>query len=269
MAMNSNPRSDETSQTWSPRCRAIVSCLLLFHCSALVVSPCAVDPTSNLFRHLWSWYQPYLDVAYLNHGYHFFAPEPGPSHLVRYELTFADDSTKTGFFPDRDVHKPRLLYHRHFMLTEFINSIADAGAPPAVTKAYIKSYAEHLLSDTQAVQVKLHLIRHLLPSGEEVLAGVQLKDPRLYRERWLATVLADGAVVWPEDAHLQATTISKPEMTAVISGSTTADGAPTSTATDHGSAPANNGGTEYGPPEASSAIPGRLVSQPAANDTRR
>ena len=35
-------------------------------------------------------FRPYLEAAYLDHGYAFFAPDPGPSHLVRYELEFDD-----------------------------------------------------------------------------------------------------------------------------------------------------------------------------------
>jgi hypothetical protein len=52
---------------------------------------------------------------YLDHGYFFFAPNPGPSHLVG----IRDQSV---LFPDRKEQWPRLLYHRYFMLSEFYNN---------------------------------------------------------------------------------------------------------------------------------------------------
>jgi hypothetical protein len=70
-------------------------------------------------------YHPYITATFLDHSYKFFAPNPGPSHLVRYDLYFADGSSRVNrddqILPDRVGHWPRLLYHRHFMLTEFMN----------------------------------------------------------------------------------------------------------------------------------------------------
>ncbi len=62
---------------------------------------------------------------FLGHGYRFFAPNPGPSHLVRYEVEFADGRTESHRFPDTQEQWPRLLYHRHFMVAEQVNQLAS------------------------------------------------------------------------------------------------------------------------------------------------
>ena len=182
---------------WSRRTRWIVSVLLLWHLSAIVVGPAAVDPSSGLMSSVFEVYRPYLDGLYLNHGYHFFAPEPGPSHLIRYELAFADGSQKTGLFPHKTEHQPRLLYHRHFMLSEHASQFAEPGTPPELLQAFSRSYSAHLLTEHHAQQVKLILVRHLFPQPEQVLAGMTLTDKSLYFERPLGTFRADGTADFP------------------------------------------------------------------------
>lgn len=56
----------------------------------------------------------------MGHGYRFFAPNPGDSHLVQYKVTKNDGTQIKGVFPDRENAWPRLLYHRWFMLSETI-----------------------------------------------------------------------------------------------------------------------------------------------------
>lgn len=120
----------------SPGIRAIVSALVAFHVFAVFIAPFhfstrAPDgfdsPASGPVR---SFIDPYIRFMYLDHGYFFFAPDPGPSHLIRYEVRFADGRKETGQLPDLDQHWPRLLYHRHFMISESLhNSFAPPVAP--------------------------------------------------------------------------------------------------------------------------------------------
>lgn len=122
---------------WSPWLRAAVSLAVTWHLVGVIVAPLSVPPRfegrdSVLGSQLKTVYTPYITALYLNHAYKFFAPNPGDSHLVRYDLYFADGTKKIGAeeqaFPDRLRHWPRLLYHRHFMLTEFINDFAPPWA---------------------------------------------------------------------------------------------------------------------------------------------
>lgn len=133
---------------WSPWFRALVSAAVAWHLVGVMVAPLSVPPRfegrdSVLGAQLKEIYTPYITALYLNHAYKFFAPNPGDSHLVRYDLYFADGTKRVGAeeqgFPDRLRHWPRLLYHRHFMLTEFINDFAPPWAwngdrpPPSTT----------------------------------------------------------------------------------------------------------------------------------------
>ena len=122
---------------WNRWLRALVSLAIIWHLVGVMVAPLSVPPRfegpdSVLGAKLKEVYAPYITALYLNHAYKFFAPNPGDSHLVRYDLYFADGTKRVGHdeqtFPDRFRHWPRLLYHRHFMLTEFINDFAPPWA---------------------------------------------------------------------------------------------------------------------------------------------
>jgi hypothetical protein len=164
-----------------------VTVLLLLHLSAVVIAPLAVAPTSYLAGSAWSLFQPYLEAAFLNHGYHFFAPEPGPSHLIRFEARLADGTTVNGEFPNKLENRPRLLYHRHFMLTEFVNALGSSEATEETANRYVRSYAHHLMTEHDAEEVDLFIRRHLIPLPEDVAEGMALDDESLYEEQPLGT----------------------------------------------------------------------------------
>ncbi len=167
--------------------RRLVTVLLLLHLSAVVIAPLAVAPTSDLFGGIWEVFQPYLEVAYLNHGYHFFAPEPGPSHLIRWEARRADGTKLTGEFPNKQENWPRLLYHRHFMLTEFLNAMGSSEQSDEVADRYTRSYAHHIMAEQDADEVDLYLRRHLIPLPDQIREGQRLDDATLYEELSLGT----------------------------------------------------------------------------------
>ena len=54
--------------------RWAVNLWLVFHILAIIIAPASVDPSSDLVRSAWTLFQPYLQVLYLNHGYHFSPP---------------------------------------------------------------------------------------------------------------------------------------------------------------------------------------------------
>ena len=104
-----------------------------------------------------------LDLAHLRNGYRFFAPEPGfSSSRLLCELEFADGPARSEVYPDRDVHWPRLRYHRHFMLAEQIRP-ADGWA---------ESYCRHVQQKTGAALVRLVRVRRRVPFMTEVREGV-------------------------------------------------------------------------------------------------
>ncbi|MEW4530314.1 hypothetical protein [Maioricimonas sp. JC845] len=153
---------------------ALVNVWLVVHLAAIVIAPASVSPSSPLIRSAWDQVHPYLQTLYLNHGYNFFAPQPGESTLVGWEVTRDDGSTESGRFPDRSMF-PRLLYHRHFMLTESLGFV-----PPPLKLKWHESYAQHLCHTHDGQQVRLERITHLLPSMQMVRAGVPLDAPDSY-----------------------------------------------------------------------------------------
>lgn len=190
---------------WQKR---VISGVILLHLVGVVAGPLAAPPSSELFSKLWDKMQWYVEPMFLNHGYRFFGPDPGPSHLVEWEVELPDGSTLKGDFPNLNDQQPRLFYHRHFMLSERLQAFPDtrqspgalwmAGAigglstegglidlpgDPAIN-ALARSYARHLYHKHGAKRVRLTLVRHLIPEPDWVVRdGMKLNDPELYR-RW-------------------------------------------------------------------------------------
>jgi hypothetical protein len=185
--------------------RVILSLVLLVHLTAVFIAPMALPPSSQLIQDIRKPFSDYLNVAYLDHGYRFFAPSPGPSHLVRYDLEMPSGEHQTGTFPNLKEQWPRLIYHRHFMLSEkFFNWAAPelpADAPAEIRQRWqtdrdvflsiARSYAQHLMNVNDAQKVKLELVQHNLASPQEVLAGRKLADLKSYEVMWTGTFERD------------------------------------------------------------------------------
>jgi hypothetical protein len=149
---------------------------LALHIVAIIIAPAAVSPSSDLVQAGWDLFQPYLQILYLNHGYHFFAPEPGDSTLLAFQAERPDGTVVSGRIPNRDI-VPRLLYHRHFMLTEQMKD-----APAELRDQWLGSYAEHIGRKYGAARVRLTGQTHHLPTTEMVREGVRLDDPSSYED---------------------------------------------------------------------------------------
>lgn len=113
------PSNDLCTQKWSKSKRMIASALIAIYLGIVVLGP-LTNPVSseNFSAPLGRLVAPIHQSLYLGHGYRFFGPDPGASHLVYYEVDVANGETLDGHFPDRDSDWPRLLYHRWFMLSE-------------------------------------------------------------------------------------------------------------------------------------------------------
>lgn len=162
----------------------LLNAWLAFHCVALFIAPAAMPPASPLFRDAWEYVSGYLDALYINHGYHYFAPEPAHSSLLGYRLTYADGRTEVGRIPHKGI-QPRLLYHRYFMITEQFGG--SGRLEPVVRQRWIEACARALGRETGAVRVTLTRIRHNLPTMERIRAGGSMEDPDLFEEEFLGT----------------------------------------------------------------------------------
>jgi hypothetical protein len=194
------------------RWRLLISAVVLFDLIAVVVAPAALlfpSETAMVARRLIS---PYIDATYLDHGYQFFAPEPGPSHLVRYRLAMPNGDLRRGEFPDLKTQWPRQFYHRHFMLSEKLTSLFPPPLPPRppevplaeyrqaqaeyaqgmdAFRQFAKSYAQQLMRAAGAKRVHLELVEHAIAPAEEVAKGRRLDDPESYKILWQDDFEAD------------------------------------------------------------------------------
>jgi hypothetical protein len=87
VASNELPAPVSTSP-WSSKWRLILSIAVTIHMVAVFAEPFrfftrssqrSFSPDAGYIR---SWLSAYIDFTYLHHGYFFFAPNPGPSHLI-------------------------------------------------------------------------------------------------------------------------------------------------------------------------------------------
>ncbi len=197
------------SKLQSPGWRFVFSCLIIGHLWAIVARPLdfatqgpnGSSPASGAF---YAPIRSYAEFAYMNHGYAFFAPDPGPSHLLRVTVRNGNGDSKTMLYPDREEQWPRLLYHRHFMLTEFLHTLYQAPLqfselPDEVRgdvamiedwkmrrnrfEAIRDSMLRHLRVVYEGANVVMQRIEHRLVGLPEFLGErVRLNDSRLYVE---------------------------------------------------------------------------------------
>ena len=194
--------------------RILISLAVLLHLTAVCLPPFTFatsmrsDTASPLALALANFFRPYVDAAYLGHGYAFFAPDPGPSHLIRCEFEFPASQDKTiETLPDLDRHWPRLLYHRYFMLAEslhagFVPPDPPPSAPEIISanaqqiawehqnwkrlrnqyEAQMRAYKARLLSaQADANRVRITRLEHLLVSPFEFRQNPQsIHDERLF-----------------------------------------------------------------------------------------
>ena len=116
---------------WSPAARVAASLAILLYLATVIVPPLAGPaPSSDLAMRLVQPLRPLVGGLYLGHGYRFFAPDPGPGHAIRWTMRLPDGSSRSGILPDPDVDRPRLLYHRRFMIAEKIAGLVPPPMPP-------------------------------------------------------------------------------------------------------------------------------------------
>ncbi len=185
--------------------KILFSILIVAHLLAIVAEPFAfftrgANSASPAALPIRANLAPYVEFAYLNHGYFFFAPNPGPSHLLECQLTSASGEQSRLRLPDLRAQWPRLLYHRHFMLAEFLHQLH---VPPVTAQVEATTPEKDLLAAWKTERSRFEMVRdsmikhlkirydvesaqisrleHRLPNDIEVFRDkIQLSDERLY-----------------------------------------------------------------------------------------
>lgn len=165
---------------WSPVARAAASVPIAVYLAAVILPPLAgPPPASELANRLLQPLRPLVGALYLGHGYRFFAPDPGPGHSLRYTVERADGSRLSGTIPDREADRPRLLYHRRFMIPEKLAPLVPPSDAPANVRRdaraewlpLVKGVAGQLLERHDGVRVEVAIVEHYLPTPEELIAA--------------------------------------------------------------------------------------------------
>ncbi|MEZ6062590.1 MAG: hypothetical protein R3C19_19785 [Planctomycetaceae bacterium] len=177
--------SDEYPR-WSSAAMAVVSVWLIYHISAVVIAAASIPPSSTSVQSTWRFFAPYLQGLNLNHGFHYFAPNPGASSMIAWSAERSDGTTDDGRFPSVDI-QPRLLYHRYFMLSENLSSVSEE-----MRTELIRSYGRCLCRRKSASEVTLSRIVHLIPTVEYVQDGGGLEASESYLEEPLETVTCEN-----------------------------------------------------------------------------
>ncbi|WP_149499638.1 hypothetical protein [Roseiconus lacunae] len=225
------------SSAISKRRRVLLSGVILFHFLAVALPPLAfqtttVDGPSPLIDFLIRPFRGYGEFFHLNRGYAFFAPDPGPSHLIQAAIVQPDGTVQEQMFPNLDVQWPRLLYHRHFMLSEFLNENYWPPGPPdemfqtdRMAAEYWQqrrgryefirqSMVDHLKAVNDGRDVAIRRIEHGLPALADYLAEpIELTDERLYNLMLDQPLFSDqiAPAVGNPDANIETEVIPVPQ----------------------------------------------------------
>jgi hypothetical protein len=183
---SARPRPDPPARKLPNRLlRYFLNIWVALHFTAIVAAAGTIGPSADYLRGVWYVFHPYLQFLFLNHGFNFYAPEPAPSNLLKFEAFRADGSVVKGQIPER-LMRPRLLYQRHLLLTEHIGV-----APPDSVDRWFESYAHHICRKYGATHVHLtHVLHGFLPM-EMVQNGGRLDDPVTYSETDLGDFSCD------------------------------------------------------------------------------
>ncbi len=215
--------------------RFAISILVIGHLLAVLLPPLSFQAQGPLglspsVATLLAPVEGYGQFLYIDRGYAFFAPDPGPSHLFQAAITDSSGQRIEQMYPDRDRQWPRLLYHRHFMLSEFLDEIYQLPGPPQElveldreeAELWVRSRAryehvrqsvvEHLKAQNPGHDVAIRRIEHLIPDVIEFQREpIALTDQRLYQ------VILDQPITVASDGDLNAPaeTIPRPAGAAV------------------------------------------------------
>jgi len=152
----------------------LLSTWLAFHVFCVFIAPGAMPPVSPLLLDGYEIAEPYNEALFLNHGYHFFAPDPGASSLISYAVPRDGDAPVVGRFPNTNIH-PRLLYHRYFMLAENVWAFSEE-----TQETVQQAYARHFAALHNATQISLDRVLHEPSSILRIQAGGHLDDPEMF-----------------------------------------------------------------------------------------
>lgn len=205
--------------------KIIVSLVVLFHFSA-IFSHVLSGGGPMAMRQVASYYRPYLKTMWLDNGYRFYAPDPGPTEVIWYKLQYDDGSTHWTQVPRREDFNLRMPFQRHMsiaLLASMMNELEpvkpkeDAASVASVLinntptlrtvltpvgEVFFRSYARHLgrvfrenaKTNAKLVSMECYFVRYLIRGPYQMRMNWDMYDPRLLKIDFIATFTPDGII---------------------------------------------------------------------------
>ncbi len=125
----------------STQVRIVLSVLVVLHLLAVLGEPMRMftqgrqpsAPDAGLVR---GTLGPYIDFVYLHHGYFFFAPNPGPSHLMDITLIDADGGRRHLRLPIIKPNAATALSSPLYAVGVFVSALCSPGDTSARWQDY-------------------------------------------------------------------------------------------------------------------------------------
>ncbi len=170
----------------------LINVWLIFHLMGIFLPAASVEPSPDFLRSAFWTFRFYPQLLFMDHGYHFFSPDPGDSTLVRYVAKSKDQPHRRGRYPHKQIW-PRLLYHRYFMLTEAVPRYAEVES--RLFELQAQAYAKRIAESHQAESVELFRVTHHMTAANSFRAGRSLNDPESLDEERI------GEFSWPDTSR--------------------------------------------------------------------
>ena len=164
---------------------------LAVHVYCVASAPLTMEPHSDTLSAIAEPAQPYNQALFLNHGYHYFAPDVGSSTIIEYRIPRPEDVDITGRFPHPGIG-PRLLYHRYFMLADNFRAF-----PEEFQADIMSAYARHFAEQHDSEVIQLKITEHAPAAAARIVAGGTLSDADSFR------VAGEGTWTFPKNADPQ------------------------------------------------------------------
>lgn len=193
------------------RWRRCVSAVLVLHFAALLTAVVAVPgrntPAPRLAVLAHQPVRPYLQALNLTCPYRFFAPQPGAVTNHWFRIEYADGSVRWWDCLDKHAHWMRPPYQRVLNMMLLLDSnigpnLEQPGrlALSPLAHTCLASYARHVAhrfgDDGRPVRtVAIYTLHHYILEPEQVRAGWDVTDLRLFRPCLLGTYDAQGQLL--------------------------------------------------------------------------
>lgn len=162
----------EGERVWPVGVRRLVSGILLFHLTAIVVGAASAHPSSLLERSLAEAFAPYFQAIDQGYAYRYYAPEPPPTPVVTATVRYPDGRPDATIRLPRRATFPWLLRQRELALANHLFNDFEAArfeAGDGSRSRWARAYARHIAKAYPgSASIALHSQLHLIPEIERV-----------------------------------------------------------------------------------------------------